>query len=51
MGFNQRLYMYSRSNYFKIIEHEEKIEEYMKNLNDKVKNSSNSQKHDKDLDR
>lgn len=29
----------------------EKIEEYMKNLNDKVKNSSNSQKHDKDLDR
>ena len=29
----------------------EKIEEYMKNLNDKVKNSSNSQKDDKDLDR
>ena len=29
MGFNQRLYMYSRSNYFKIIEHEEKIEEYI----------------------
>lgn len=29
----------------------EKIKEYMKNLNDKVKNSSNSQKHDKDLDR
>ena len=29
----------------------EKIEEYMKNLNDKVKNSSNSQKQDKDLDR
>ena len=29
----------------------EKIEEYMKNLNDKVKNSNNTQKHDKDLDR
>ena len=29
----------------------EKIEEYMKHLNDKVKNSSNSQKDDKDLDR
>ena len=27
--YNQRLYMYSRSNYFKIIEHEEKIEEYI----------------------
>ena len=26
MGFNQRLYMYSRSNYFKIIEHNENIE-------------------------
>ena len=26
MGFNQRLYMYSRSNYFKIIEHNEYIE-------------------------
>ena len=25
-GFNQRLYMYSRSNYFKIIEHNENIE-------------------------
>ena len=29
----------------------EKIEEYMKNLNDKVKNLNNTQKHDKDLDR
>ena len=29
----------------------EKIEEYMKNLNDKVENSNNTQKHDKDLDR
>ena len=29
----------------------EKIEEYMKNLNDKVINSNNTQKHDKDLDR
>ena len=29
----------------------EKIEEYMKKLNDKVKNSNNTQKHDKDLDR
>lgn len=29
----------------------EKIEEYMKNLNDEVKNSNNTQKHDKDLDR
>lgn len=29
----------------------EKIEEYMNNLNDKVKNSNNTQKHDKDLDR
>ena len=28
MGFNQRLYMYSKSNYFKIIEHDEKIQEY-----------------------
>ena len=26
MGFNQRLYMHSRSNYFKIIEHNENIE-------------------------
>ena len=26
IGFNQRLYMYSRSNYFKIIEHNENIE-------------------------
>ena len=26
MGFNQRLYMYSRSNYYKIIEHNENIE-------------------------
>ena len=32
MGFNQRLYMYSRSNYFKIIEHNEKIEEYKKGM-------------------
>ena len=30
MGFNPRLYMYSKSNYFKIIEHEEKIEEYIR---------------------
>mgnify|MGYP000898655027 FL=1 len=29
----------------------EKIEEYMKNLNDKVKNSNNSQKDDKELGR
>ena len=29
----------------------EKIEEYMNNLNDKVKNSSNSQKDDKELGR
>ena len=29
----------------------EKIEEYMKNLNNKVKNLNNTQKHDKDLDR
>lgn len=29
----------------------EKIEEYMKNLNDKVENSNNTQKQDKDLDR
>lgn len=28
MGFNQRLYMYSKSNYFKIIEHDERIQEY-----------------------
>ena len=34
MGFNQRLYMYSRSNYFKIIEHNEKIEEYKKGVKD-----------------
>jgi hypothetical protein len=33
MGFNQRLYMYSKSNYFKIVEHDEKIQEY--NNNDK----------------
>ena len=29
----------------------DEIEEYMKNLNDKVKNLNNTQKHDKDLDR
>ena len=34
MGFNQKLYMYSRSNYFKIIEHNEKIEEYKKGVKD-----------------
>ena len=34
MGFNQRLYMYSKSNYFKIVEHDEKIQEY--NNNDKI---------------
>ena len=34
MGFNQRLYMYSRSNYFKIIEHNERIEEYKKGVKD-----------------
>ena len=34
MGFNQRLYMYSRSNYFKIIEYNEKIEEYKKGVKD-----------------
>ena len=28
----------------------EKIEEYMKNLNDKVENSNNTQKQDKELE-